>query len=285
MNNEVDLTKLANAEVFEKDPEMKKVLEEQKNTVPVKKKKSKFSFTTASKVRLPSEGRFYNTEDPDINEGYILIRPMTVKEEGILSDKKLIKEGIATRIVLDNCIESDIDAQDLLSFDSNYLLFYLRGLSYGNEYDFEIKCSNEMCENIYKHTIKISDIKFKAIPKDIKEPIVVKLPLSKYTVEVILPRVYHSEKVYRESKGISSNFISLNYVARTYKVTDDKGKLVPKSDWSEFYEALPSLDKQEIKKLTDLDDGVEEIVNGVSCPECGTEYKGGIPFNEDFFRI
>ncbi len=87
-----------------------------------RKKKGKFNFVKPVRIALPSKGRFYDTDDEDIKEGFILLTQMTPKDEEVLSTSEFLKKGVATRMVLDNCIHSDIDAKDLLAFDSNYFI-------------------------------------------------------------------------------------------------------------------------------------------------------------------
>src|SRR6478609_3786480 len=62
-----------------------------------KKKPSgkKFDFNYEELVPLPSGGRLYEsvTDDPDVLNGFIKLRAMTVKEEEILSTGKFLKTG------------------------------------------------------------------------------------------------------------------------------------------------------------------------------------------------
>ena len=80
---------------------------------------------------------------------------MTLKEEQILSTPRFLKTGSATRMILENCIASDIDAKDILLFDSNFLLYYLRQISYGDEYTFTLKCDKKSCEDCEGFVTKI----------------------------------------------------------------------------------------------------------------------------------
>jgi len=169
---------------FESDVILKAVAEKSK------KGKGKFNFTEAETIPLPSGGAIYSdvTEDEDVLKGFIKMYPMGMKEEEILSTTRFIKSGSTTRIILDRCIASEIDSSDLLMFDSNFLMYYLRSISYGDDYTFGLTCENSMCEKKFKHTVKISELTFEELPKDFEEPIEVKLPVSKYTVLSKLPR-------------------------------------------------------------------------------------------------
>jgi len=257
-----------------------------------KKKKGKFSFTEAEVTPLPSRGLLYKsvTQDPDILNGQIQMYPMTVKDEEILSTNRFLKTGAATRMVIDNCVASDIDARDILLYDSNYLLFFLRGISYGNDYNFKLKCSNSSCGMEFEHTVKINELEFEELPEDIKEPFVVELPKSKYKVTFVLPRLAHSEEIYnrnrkrKKSTNSSDQRMVDNLIVTTIKITDPDGNDIPPGDWEEFYESLIGMDRAELNEKADFSTGVDKL-EGVVCPYCESDYSGSIPIGIDFFRF
>jgi hypothetical protein len=253
---------------------------------------AKFSFTEAELIQLPSGGRLYNniTTDPEVLKGFIRMRQMTIKEEELLSTSRFAKTGSTTRMIISRCVESDIDAKDILLFDSNFLLFYLRKISYGDEYSFEITCSNAICEKKFEHKIKISELKFETLPEDFEEPISVSLPRSRYTVKVLLPRLYHSEEIYmrnmnrKKKSDDEDRRLVDNIVVTTVEILDPEGKKVDRSDYEEFLSSLPAMDRAELTKATSYTTGVDKLEN-VECPYCGTDYSGTIPIGPEFFRF
>jgi hypothetical protein len=255
-----------------------------------KKGTRKFSFVEPELIPLPSHGVLYNTEDEDIKSGHIRLLPMTVKEEEILTTSRFLKSGSATRMVFENCIDSNIDAGDILLYDSNYILFRLRQLSYGDKYTFNIKCANPVCEHEFEHTITISQLKFEEMEDNIQEPIVVYLPRSKFTVNLIYPRLRHSEDIFKisnnrkKSTGDYDKARVDNLIVTTTLILDAKGKAVSPADWEEFYESIPGEDRAELTKATKLDTGIDKL-DGVKCPYCEADYSGTIPVGIEFFRF
>ena len=257
------------------------------------KSTSKFNFRTSQLVPLPSRGFLYEgvTTDPEILEqGHIRLLPMTVAEEQILSSQKYIKSGSTFRMILDRCIDSDIDAKDILSMDALYLMFVLRSISYGDKYTFTIKCQNPMCEKKFEHSIDISERPYNTLKEKIIEPIEVKLPISKFTIQLKLPRVYDDEVITMmqnndkiSSDGIRKDFIYRYYVS-TVAIFDEEMNEVPKEDWIEFFEALPGYDRSEINKAISFTSGIEEL-KGITCPYCDTEFDMTIPIGGEFFRF
>lgn len=259
-------------------------------TISAHKKTTKFNFVEPELIPLPSKGKLYKSEDSDIEKGFIKLFPMTVKEEEILATPRFLKTGSATRMVLENCIASNVPARDILLYDSNFLLFRLRQISYGDEYRFKLRCDNSVCEKEFEHTVNISKLKFEELPEDFSEPISVKLPRSKYTVISILPRLAHSEELtMRSSNRVKSTETSDrrfldNLIVTTVAILDPSGKEVPQKDWEEFYSALPGADAAELREKTSMSTGVDKLDN-VVCPYCGKDYSGTIPIGPEFFRF
>lgn len=286
MAKEIDLSKVKNLEV---DDEMT-------NSAPIntnykKSKKSKFNFVQSELIPLPSGGRFYNIDDDDIKNGYIKIRPMTVAEEEILSTKRFLQKGIATRMILDNCIESEIEAKDLLAYDSTFLLYQLRAISYGPEYNFTLKCNNTMCEREFKINYDLSGMKYDELDEDIQEPVITVLPYSKYTVKSVLPRIYHGEllSLEKETKTKPKNEDESdgqrveNLIITTLEILDENLRPLDRRDWKEFFQAIPAGDRANLSDSTDLNFGGDEIQ--VTCPHCGTKQTRSIPIGVEFFRL
>lgn len=286
---EIELDKIKNTEAIQKTKS--EGFDIKKGTAK-RKRGGRFNFVEPETIPLPSGGRLYTqiTDDEDIKEGYIKMYPMTVKEEEILSTQRFLKSGAATRMVIDNCLDSAFEAKDVLLFDSNYLLFYLRKISYGDEYTFSLKCTNSICEKEFDHTVLISELQFNELPEDLKEPIEVKLPYTKYTVRVVLPRLYHSEEIHRrnlnrkKSTTDSDQRLVDNLMVTTIEIITPEKEQLEQKYWEEFFEALPGMDRAELRDRTDFETGVDKLEN-VDCPYCGTNYSGSIPIGINFFRF
>jgi len=284
---EIDLSKVSNLEAAKAtDTTFEKVVSNNR-----KNKKSKFDFRTEETIPLPSRGLLYKnvTDDKDILNGFIKMYPMTVKEEEILSTSKFLKNGTATRMILDRCIVSDIDAKDILLFDSNFLMFYLRSISYGDSYEFDIKCESSSCERKFKHEVKISKLEFDELD-NIKEPINVKLPNSKFTVSFILPRLVHSEELIIKNKNIEkssdeedSSLVD-NLLITTVKIIDNNKEEVDEKDWKDFYESIIGKDRATLKEASEFSANIDKI-DHIVCPYCETEQSFNIPIGLDFFRF
>ena len=286
---DIDLSNIKNIEAVEKiEPEFKKKVDKK----TFMKRSKRFNFVEPETIPLPSKGLLYKdvTDDEDILNGYIKMYPMTAKEEEILSTPRFLKSGASTRMILERTIASSIDAKDILLFDSNFLMFYLRKISYGDDYTFTLTCENPVCGREFEHTVKISELEFEELPDDIKEPIEILLPKSKFTVKVILPRLYHSEEIVRKNlnrkKSTDSEDKRLidNVIITTVEILDENKKPIEKKYWEEFFESLPGIDIAEIRQKTNFSTGIDRIEN-IECPYCETKFSGSIPIGPEFFRF
>jgi hypothetical protein len=288
----IDPSKISNLDLEQMTEEQLGTLS---NTIdsPLKSKKSgKFNFSKAEIIPLPSKGLLYRsiTTDTDILDGKIRLRAMTVQDEKILSTKRYIQSGSSIRMVLESCIESDIDASQLLLFDANFLLFRLRQISHGDEYEFPLTCDNGSCEKKFNHKVFISKQQFEELPEGFVEPIISVLPQTKYVIHSKLPRLTTSEELKRldankvKKIGEADDTISVSMKLNCIKILDPEGSPVPRSDWDEFFDALPSMDSSFLRRNTKFDSGVDKLSN-IVCPWCEATAEYSIPITTEFFRF
>ena len=110
---------------------------------------------------------------------------MTVHEEKILSTTRLVKSQ-ALDMIFQNVIESKgkggtpLDVTQLLSSDRVFIMLWLRSVSYGNGYKFNIQCPS--CQQRFEHVVDLSNHPIKELDKEnpITEPLTFTFPLSKY---------------------------------------------------------------------------------------------------------
>jgi hypothetical protein len=89
-------------------------------------------------ILLPSQGRFYDGTDGPTS-GILHIRPMTGEEEQILATPRFVRKGQAINMIFSRCIQENFRPENLLSADRTFILIYLRGISYGVDYEVEVK--------------------------------------------------------------------------------------------------------------------------------------------------
>ena len=106
-------------------------------------------------VPLPSRGVIYPQDGPLHGQETIDIKPMTAREEDILTSRAYIKSGTVLTKLLQSCIvNKSIKPDNLISGDRNALLVSLRITGYGADYDVEVDCPE--CGTKSKQTFDVS---------------------------------------------------------------------------------------------------------------------------------
>ena len=274
----IDLSKIRNTKAAKIEKEFKEKIS------TTKARKNKFCFMEDYQVKLPSNGIPYKDLDDGLANGEITIRPMSLADEEILGNKTYSKNGTIFSKLLDSCIVNDVNVKKLIPYDVFYLLYYLRKITYGEDYKFEITCPE--CGKKYEKTIDISEVEWEEIEdKTVRGVKTVKLPVSKFTLTIEAPTLGNEEEVVKISKKFEdSSDTILNYVVRTREILDDNGEPVNPDDYADFFEALPGKDRAEITKAFEKIEDLTVPVVKMSCPKCSAEDEASIPFTKDFFR-
>jgi len=247
----------------------------------------------AELVEIPSHGYLYKnaTDDQDVLDGKIRIRPMTVREEKILATARLVKSGQALDLLFKNCIKSKIDTQELLSSDRSFLMIYLRNVSYGNIYKFNLTCPNTACQRKFETEVDLTGHPVKELTDPTaQEPFEIVLPVSKQKVLFRLPRGKDEMEIMKlQNQPKRMNEADEDTVKRLtsciLKITRPDGTVISDKDKNAVVESWIARDSSTLRnELEKRDCGVEDI-KGIKCPYCGETFDSPIPITENFFRV
>ena len=280
---ELDLSKIKNLRASaEKSVASKDFVEKTERQIE-RNRKAKFSFTEEHEFNIPTKGYLYSdADDEDIKRGVVRLRPMTLKDEEILSNQTYIKNGSVFRRVLDSCMLNNFEAKNFTPYDVYYLIYVLREITYGQDYEFEIPCIGENCDKKIKYEMKMSEVEFDEL-EEREEPIkTVKLPVSKYTVTIKYQTVGDEENARKIETdcGEQARILSV----RAVEVLDEKNEPINPKEWPDFFEAIPGKDRAAITDLFKKVDNLKTPTIKIVCPKCGEEWETEIPFNREFFR-
>lgn len=283
---ELDLSKIKNINANKSKGNNIQAIETKVKENTFKEKKNKFCFTEEHEVELPSRGYLYQeSEDEDIKKGIVRLRPMSLADEEIIANQSYVKNGTVFVHLLNSCMLNNFDARNFIPYDVFYLIYTLRQITYGEDYDFEVTCPE--CEKKFDFKMKISDATFSEIESNVETTKKIKLPVSKFTLTMRCSLLGDEEEVYKFSKkngyeDFSDNI--LGYIVRTSEILDEKGEEIPKKDYPYFFEALPGKDRSTITKSFEDIDNLEIPTVPCVCPKCGHEREITIPFSKNFFR-
>jgi len=106
-------------------------------------------------VPLPSRGR-YPEGHPLHGEESIEIKYMTAKDEDTLTNRSLLKKGLAIDRLIQNVIkDKNIKARSLYVGDRNAIIIHARASAYGTEYKTSVQCP--ACGEVSKFSFDLSD--------------------------------------------------------------------------------------------------------------------------------
>lgn len=176
----------------------------------------KFTLPTET-IELPSQGKVYELTNP-LSSGTIEMKYMTAREEDILTNVNLLKQGIAIEKMLQSLIKSPIKYDDLLLGDRNALLIAARILAYGSSYNFEyVDPETEMKEVI---TVDLQSLKNKKVDfsqYNNKNEFTFELPHSKNVVTFKILTVGDEKAIEAEIKGLKKANLTAGEVTTRLK--------------------------------------------------------------------
>lgn len=176
----------------------------------------KFTLPTEM-IELPSQGKVYDLTNP-LSSGTIEMKYMTAREEDILTNVNLLRQGKAIEKMLESIIKSPIKYEDLLLGDRNALLIAARILAYGSAYSFEyLDPETENKETIH---IDLNSLNNKEVDYSLynnKNEFKYDLPFSKNAVTFKLLTVADEKAIEAEAKGLKKANIAVGEITSRLK--------------------------------------------------------------------
>jgi hypothetical protein len=127
------------------------------------KLKAEFGLDISTElVPLPSGGKPYAKDGSLFQKEVIEIRPMTAREEDILTSRALLKKGTIISELIKSClVDKTINTSDMLIGDRNALMIAVRITGYGPEYTVEMECNE--CNAKNQNTFNLSELPIKKL--------------------------------------------------------------------------------------------------------------------------
>ena len=242
-------------------------------------------------VELPSRGQFYPDGHPLQDVGEVEIKFMTAKEEDILTDKTLLKKGIAIdRLVRSLIINKSISPDSLFVGDRNAILIAARASGYGAEYDTKIICTT--CFSHGRHIFNLAEATVKhgddfgelEVSRNEKGNIVFLVPKTKVHVECRMLTGFHEKQLIAqrqraEKQKLPDRTTTNQLMVAIVSVNGHHEKDLIKK----FVDTMPIVDSRYIRKAIEICSPDIEIHDFFECDECGAGADMEVPFTADFF--
>ena len=237
---------------------------------------------TYEKVELPSRGKVY---EDDLKSGLVHVRAMTVQEEKILATPRLLRSGKAINMIFQNCLQEQINPEQLLTADRTFLLIHLRGVSYGPEYEVQVRCP--VCGESWQEDIDLSKLVVEYADDSIVEPVSSVLPDSglKFTYRWSrgADEINIAEYRDRRVKGFGPSVVDDTLHKRHITLIESIEEFSDKNEISIILEKLGMRDASYIRNLfTNLPFGVDTNLRP-ECPFCFADFRLDLPLDASFF--
>lgn len=109
-------------------------------------------------IELASEGYFYPSSSL-LSSGKLRLYPITAKQEEILANGNLAKQGLLEKELIEEIVVDNIDYNSLLNCDKNSILLNSRIANYGVGGKLKMKC--ESCDTDFEQDISFA---FRPVP-------------------------------------------------------------------------------------------------------------------------
>ena len=267
---------------------------------------------------LPSRGLYYDWPD-----GTVMVRAMNQTAEKVLATQRLAQSGQSIDYLFRECCKfpAGFDSTELLLGDRVFLLYFIRGITHGNNYEFAVTCPNQSCEAVSTHTYDLNELARTitwAKTELGSEPFKISLPyfskvykkdiwvgikfLRAYDANDMLAKRKARKKMFARPGGGVKNRNSKNAPVNVRQqqsqsqvvddtISENMSKIIVSingvADQFKIRQVIDKMHAQDTAAirewLRDNTPGIDNTVT-VECPECSHEYTMELPITENFFR-
>jgi hypothetical protein len=264
---------------------------------------------------IPSRGIYYGWP-----EGVVMVKAMGQAAEKILATQRLAQSGQSIDYLFRACCQfpDGFDPSNLLLGDRVFLLYFLRGITYGNIYEFAVTCPDTNCQAVNTHKYDLNELASTIVWANNSlgsEPFRVDLPyLSKTTgrevwVGVRFLRAVDANDMIAKRKARKKMFArpggarsrmtprqnQRNRQQEQQQLDDTISENMEKIIISvmgvqdpftirSFISKMHSQDTTAVREwLRENTPGIDNTIL-VECPDCNTEFTTELPITESFFR-
>lgn len=238
-------------------------------------------------VPLPSSGKVYPQESSLHGVETVDIRPMTAREEDILTSRALLKKGTVITELIKSClVDRSINPIDLLGGDRNALMVAIRITGYGPGYSAELECPE--CSTKSPHEFNLAELPIRRLEIEPVTPgsnvFEFMLPRSKKAVKFRFLTGRDEEEILSTSEkqkklGLSTESnVTTNLMHAIVSVDgiEDRSKI------ASFIRMMPAADSLALRNyIKDNEPGII-MKQDSSCPSCGHSEEVAMPLGASF---
>lgn len=235
-------------------------------------------------VDLPTRGMFYPDGHPLHNKSSIEIKMMTAKEEDILTNRSLIKKGVALdKMIQSLLVDKRVNVKDLFVGDKNAVVINARISAYGQEYKTNVTCPECGTKQNYEFNLEEFDNEHadlnlpEGVEQNERGNFVIALPKTGIKVETRLLNG-HDEAQTKKKKAQNLTLLeSFNKFVVSLNNIMDRKKI------NQFLEVMPAADSKYLReRYAELVPNVD-MTQHFECQSCDHTADMEVPLSADFF--
>ena len=245
-------------------------------------------------VDLPSGGILYPEGHPLEGQSTIELKHMTAKEEDILTNAALIKNGTALDRVLNSLIiNQNVPLDSLIVGDKNALLLAARKSAYGEDYSAKVTCP--ACATNQTYDFDLGEIEGSSMDQITmlaegveltqNKTILITTPKTGLTFE-LRPMIGVDEKEiekktkrYKKLKIPATVGLTDNFALITVSINGEHDR----SQIERVFEQLPAYDFRHLRRVYKACMPNIDLLAAFTCSECSAEEVINVPLNATFF--
>jgi len=238
-------------------------------------------------VPLPSSGKVYPPSSSLYGKETVEIRPMTAREEDILTSRALLKKGTVVTELIKSClIDKTINTLDLLAGDRNALMVAVRITGYGPEYAAEVVCSE--CDAKNQQTFNLAELPIKRLEIDpvvegqnlfefvlphTKKKVKFKFTTGKDEEELSLTQEKQKKLGLKTDSTVTT---ALQQAIISIDGIEDRSKI------NNFIKMMPARDSLALRNYIRQTEPGLTMKQNMTCPECGHSEEVNMPLGVSF---
>jgi len=237
-------------------------------------------------ICLPSKGLIYEEEvNPNIE-----LSSMKTKHEMLRLSATEDSQKVMSKIV-DDCIVSDmgISSYDLCLGDFQYLLYKLRVVTFGPDYEMQAKCPYCNFENTLK--LNIDELEVNEYDDSLLDLLEMDLPISgnhiKLTMQTprMIDRINSRIREHNKRRKTTNENLTVLYTIMA-SLEEIDGEPVEVSTLENWIRELPLADSNAILyRIDEINSSIGvEIDSVATCGVCGSSFIAPFRVNDSFFR-
>lgn len=230
------------------------------------------------------------------------IRPLRVSEILAMQDPKLLRNGTVFNHVVANCWLNTIDVgpysfdptkpppwPQLLHADKISAIRAIRAITGGQDYEFDMRCSNPGCDHRYVWVVNLHDIKTRPIPEDtlqrvkLRQSFFVELPDAKVEFRQLI-NADDATMIKYVNDGHQATTAGM--LCRILGVRVDGDRILTEiADIAEWLADLDVVAYDDLENAFDATDGGLDLRSEAECPRCSNRENVIIPLLQSISRF